>query len=252
MKSVGKKRSPAAPLDSDVEEPQVASAETGAPPRRRRRSPEEAQSLILDAAERLFADRGPDRVSVLDVAVAAGVSHSLVLHYFKSYAELVRSVLGRRNRAVFQQVQKRLLLSDAGAAPPQPGELLGIVLAVVAEPSHARLLAWAALSGEGKHLKMVQNRGLAKVTDLVAARLESQAQSSSPLPRDRIEEAVLVAIAAVHGYATGKSVYLPALGQSDADAMDRRFQHALGTMLRTFLDPDWGVADATTPRSPAT
>lgn len=210
-------------------------ADSAAPARRRRRSPEQAQALILDAAERLFAERGPDSVSVLDVAVAAGVSHSLVLHYFKSYAELVRSVLGRRNRAVFEQVKGRLLQDTATQAPPQPDELLGLILAVVSEPTHARLLAWAALSGEGKHLKMVQNRGLGKVVDLVAARVAAMGERAVTIPRDRIEEAILVAIAAVHGYATGKSVYLPALGQSDAAAMDRRFQRALGAMLRTYL-----------------
>lgn len=212
--------------------------------RRRRRAPAEAQALILDAAERLFADRGPDRVSVLDVAVAAGVSHSLVLHYFKSYAELVRSVLARRNRAVFQQVKDRLARDAAVGAAPQPDELLGLILSVVAEPAHARLLAWAALSGEGQHLKMVQNRGLSRVVDLAAARLSSLGQAGAAVPRDRIEEAILVAIAAVHGYATGKSVYLPALGQSDAAAVDLRFRRALGAMLRAFLsDASTGAAD---------
>ncbi|HNN97667.1 MAG TPA: helix-turn-helix domain-containing protein [Pseudomonadota bacterium] len=218
--------------------PNVVPAPDAAPPpapRRRRRAPAEAQALILDAAERLFADRGPDRVSVLDVAVAAGVSHSLVLHYFKTYAELVRSVLARRNRAVFQQVKDRLARDAATGAAPQPDELLGLVLGVVAEPAHARLLAWAALSGEGQHLKMVQNRGLSRVVDLAAARLSSLDEVGAAVPRDRIEEAILVAIAAVHGYATGKSVYLPALGQSDAAAVDLRFRRALGAMLRAFL-----------------
>jgi AcrR family transcriptional regulator len=216
----------------------AASAAPESAPRRRRRSPEEAQALILDAAERLFAERGPDRVSVLDVAVAAGVSHSLVLHYFRTYAELVRSVLGRRNRMVFQQVKQRLLAEAETCAPPQPDELIGLILATVAEPTHARLLAWAALSGEGQHLKMVQNQGLSRVVDLLALRLSSLGGAAASAPRTRIEDAILVAIAAVHGYATGKSVYLPALGATDPDAMDRRFQRALGAMLRTFLEPE--------------
>lgn len=236
----GPRKVPQNPMSRPASEPARRSAaestaDPAAPVRRRRRSPEQAQALILDAAERLFAERGPDSVSVLDVAVAAGVSHSLVLHYFKSYAELVRSVLSRRNRAVFEQVKSRLLSDTATQAAPQPDELLGLILAVVSEPTHARLLAWAALSGEGKHLKMVQNRGLSKVVDLVAARVAAMGERAAKVPRDRIEEAILVAIAAVHGYATGKSVYLPALGQSDAAAMDRRFQHALGAMLRTYL-----------------
>lgn len=213
-----------------------------AAPRRRRRSPEEARALILDAAEGLFAERGPDAVSVLDVAVAAGVSHSLVLHYFKTYAELVRSVLARRNKLAFQEVKRRLLEganSDDGAA--QSEELLGAFLQIVCEPTHARLLAWAALSGEGQHLKMVKNQGLAKVVDLTCAQLAARRgrrprqSAPAPLPRERVEEAVLVALAAMHGYSTGKSVYAPALGHTDADGLDPRFRRALGAMLRSYL-----------------
>ncbi len=219
--------------------PTAAAPEASEPaaPRRQRRSPEAARQLILDAAERLFTERGPDRVSVLDVALAAGVSHSLVLHYFGTYAGLVRSVLARRNQTVFQQVKDRLLRDAAQQSSPQPDELLGLLLSFMSEPTHARLLAWAALSGEGQHLKMVKNRGLGRVVDLATARLASLGPPASHVPRDRIEEAILVAIAAVHGYATGKSVYLPALGQSDAAAMDSRFQRALGAMLRTYLLP---------------
>lgn len=211
-------------------------------PRRRRRNPEEARAAILDAAERLFAEHGPDRVSVLDVAVEAGVSHSLVLHYFKSYAELVRSVLTRRNKLVFQQIKERLLAAGEEGNKQQPEELLGLFLGVVCEPTHARLLAWAALSGEGKNLQMVKNRGLAKVVDLaagqIAARRGRGAQKQAAPSRDRVEDAVLIALAAVHGYATGKQVYLPALGHSDPDALDARFRRALGAMLRSFLDED--------------
>lgn len=220
--------------------PDPATSPPQAAPRRRRRSPEEARAAILDAAERLFAEHGPDRVSVLDVAVEAGVSHSLVLHYFKSYAELVRSVLARRNKMVFQQIKERLLSAGEGGGPEQSEELLGLFLGIVCEPTHARLLAWAALSGEGKNLQMVKNRGLAKVVDLAAGQLAARrgraAQNQAAPPRDRVEDAVLIALAAVHGYATGKSVYLPALGHTDPDALDARFRRALGAMLRSFLD----------------
>lgn len=220
-----------------VEPTQTPDSETSPPtaPRRRRRSPEEARAAILDAAERLFSEHGPDSVSVLDVAVEAGVSHSLVLHYFKSYAELVRSVLARRNKLVLQQIKERLLAGGGEGGLDQSEELLGLFLGVVCEPTHARLLAWAALSGEGKNLQMVKNRGLAKVVDLAAGQLVARRGRAAP-PRDRVEEAVLVALSAAHGYATGKSMYLPALGHTDSDALDARFRRALGAMLRSLLD----------------
>lgn len=47
-----------------------------------------AKATIRNAALRLFADRGPDAVTVRDVAAAAAVSPPLVIHHFGSTAGL--------------------------------------------------------------------------------------------------------------------------------------------------------------------
>ncbi len=51
-----------------------------------------AKARIREQALRLFADRGPDRVTVRDVAAAAGVSPGLVMHHFGSKAGLREAV----------------------------------------------------------------------------------------------------------------------------------------------------------------
>ncbi|MEP7368844.1 MAG: helix-turn-helix domain-containing protein, partial [Dermatophilaceae bacterium] len=43
-----------------------------------------ARANIRNAALRLFADRGQDSVTVREIAAAAGVSPSLVVHHFGS------------------------------------------------------------------------------------------------------------------------------------------------------------------------
>lgn len=43
-----------------------------------------ARATIRNAALRLFAERGPDRVTVRDIAAEAGVSPSLIVHHFGS------------------------------------------------------------------------------------------------------------------------------------------------------------------------
>jgi AcrR family transcriptional regulator len=48
---------------------------------------------LIEAAGGLFAERGPARVSVREVAAAAGVNHGLVHHYFGSKDALLRAVL---------------------------------------------------------------------------------------------------------------------------------------------------------------
>ena len=51
-----------------------------------------AKATIRNTALRLFADRGPDAVTVRDVAAAAGVSPGLVMHHFGSKAGLREAV----------------------------------------------------------------------------------------------------------------------------------------------------------------
>jgi AcrR family transcriptional regulator len=54
---------------------------------------EETRTRIAAAARGLFAARGFERVSVRDVARAAGVDPALVLHYYGSKRELFEAVL---------------------------------------------------------------------------------------------------------------------------------------------------------------
>jgi TetR/AcrR family transcriptional regulator, regulator of cefoperazone and chloramphenicol sensitivity len=51
-----------------------------------------ARAAIRDEALRLFADHGPDGVTVRQIAAAAGVSPGLVLHHFGSKEGLRRAV----------------------------------------------------------------------------------------------------------------------------------------------------------------
>lgn len=51
-----------------------------------------ARAVIRDEALRLFADQGPDGVTVRQIAAAAGVSPGLVVHHFGSKEGLRRAV----------------------------------------------------------------------------------------------------------------------------------------------------------------
>jgi TetR/AcrR family transcriptional regulator, repressor for neighboring sulfatase len=53
------------------------------------------KEAILDAALAAYADAGPDGASLRDVAIAAGVTHPLILQYFGSKQGLVDRVGGR-------------------------------------------------------------------------------------------------------------------------------------------------------------
>ena len=62
---------------------------------RRRRSREEARRLILDAAERLLTEGGPEAVRLQEVGRAVGISHPAVLHHFGSREGLLLELESR-------------------------------------------------------------------------------------------------------------------------------------------------------------
>ncbi len=69
-------------------------------------------AAVLDAAERLFGERGLESVSIRDIATAADVSISVIYHHFGSKAELLRTLLrmrlaelGAMREAVFAEVE---------------------------------------------------------------------------------------------------------------------------------------------------
>ncbi|MGW0182264.1 TetR/AcrR family transcriptional regulator [Nocardia sp. NPDC003345] len=62
---------------------------------RRRLAPEERRELLVDAGERLFADRAYDEVLMEDVAAAAGVSRALLYRHFPNKRELFAEVYRR-------------------------------------------------------------------------------------------------------------------------------------------------------------
>lgn len=88
--------------------------------KRKRRTPEEARRLILDAAEASMAARGPAGIRLQAVARAAGVSHPTVLHHFGSRAGLIEAL----NRRTLDDL-KAVLLGVMRAAHSSTEEIIG-------------------------------------------------------------------------------------------------------------------------------
>jgi AcrR family transcriptional regulator len=77
-----------------------------------------ARAVIRDEALRLFAERGPDAVTVRQIAAAAGVSPGLVIHHFGSKDKL-RDAVDAHVLAMFGAMLAELTtgdLHDPGAA----------------------------------------------------------------------------------------------------------------------------------------
>ncbi len=66
------------------------------------------RAQILDAAERLFFEKGYDRTSVQDILDALGMSKGGFYHYFDSKESVLRSVSERRAETRFEKLSSEL------------------------------------------------------------------------------------------------------------------------------------------------
>ncbi|HEY9563472.1 MAG TPA: helix-turn-helix domain-containing protein [Nocardioides sp.] len=90
-----------------------------APPKRRHSAGEATRVLLIEAAERLFATRGIDGVTLAQIQLAAGQSNSSVIGYhFGSKDGLVQAILDHRQPVL--EAQREQLLADL---QPDGGEL---------------------------------------------------------------------------------------------------------------------------------
>ena len=202
-----------------------------------RRAPEVARAELLDAAERLFAERGPDAVGLRDVASEAGVSHGLITHYFKTYEGLVEQVLLRRTTRVGNAVLARL----EAQASPSALDLVQVLIASVSDPIHLRLVAWSMLTGRAQRADFLpgRERNLRPIADAihVAAVREAEQRGTQPPSLDDVDYALLLALGATYGWGLGRAPFLAALGRKPTLRNDQEVHARLITMVRALLAP---------------
>ncbi|MFF5206043.1 MepB family protein [Streptosporangium sp. NPDC000396] len=151
-------------------------------PRRRRRSPEESRGeLLAAAAARLIRERGPDNVSLRQIAEAAGVAHGLVTHYFGTYAALVREVLTAENDRVEERVRERI---RAERGVPTAAGIMGVLFDILADERYLRLFVWAEMHSDYQGAARPE---LVELMDAIEAGIRA-ALAGRPVPsRSRIE-----------------------------------------------------------------
>ena len=173
----------------------------------RRGGRERTTAAILDAAEKLFAERGFTAVTVRDIAAEAGVSHALVHRYLGSKEQVYRAALSRRET----------IISDA--APPGNDLLAATRLmlreAVLNQRGYVRLIAHSALHGLSYEKTVGRFAATARLVELArqTAAEEGEARDQeAPDPRFVIASIVAMLI----GWSAAREWILRA---SDLDAM---------------------------------
>jgi len=199
--------------------------------KRVRRTPEEARTLILDAAERVFAVHLPDVVGLKEVAREAGVSHALVTHYFGTYAALVEAVLERR----FMRVREALVTELAGAfdGTVTVEEMLATYRRAVARTASdavtVRLGTWSMMSGRTAQPDFISHRmqGLRVLADAM--------QERTSVPREDLEFCLVTSFALTVMWTIGGHAIAGALGRKRPEGFDAAFEERTAAMIGAYL-----------------
>ena len=111
-----------------------------------RRTAKQARTEILDAAEAVLHEVGPDAFKLAEVARQLEVSHQAILHHFGSRDLLVAAVV----RRALDRLSAELISSVAEIDLADPGQLadqlLELAFRVLVDGGYGRLLAWLALT----------------------------------------------------------------------------------------------------------
>ncbi|MEQ8857047.1 MAG: TetR/AcrR family transcriptional regulator [Pseudomonadales bacterium] len=199
------------------------------PATRKRRTPQEARSEILHAAEARLREHGLAGLTVVGVAGDCGMSHATVIHHFGSTAGMRQALVAHMTDRLLRDIISALQRDPA----PEPPEILNDLFTALSRGGHAKLLAWLSIGEDSLSEDLEPPRHVeelfAELVPVLAARL--------PPARDR--EAVakrmifLVATAAI-GYGIAGAGLPRMLRMDEADVAG--FPQWLGRQIALLLD----------------
>jgi AcrR family transcriptional regulator len=197
----------------------------------RERNPARTRAAILDAAEKLFAQKGFDATSLNEVGTAAGVSRGTPGYFFGSKADLYQAVLDRSFTEVREAVRAgraRALASNQSPNAILAGAVSDYFDFLAARPNFIRLIEREALSG-GPRLDEVSH---------LSAGQEALAAISAELglddsPSGEAAQLLLSIIALCWFHLIHARTVAPAVGVTleSADDLERRRRHIVGLVL---------------------
>ncbi|ACL56187.1 helix-turn-helix domain-containing protein [Methylobacterium nodulans] len=115
-------------------------------PKRRRRPPEEARRLVLEAARALLLEKGPQALTLQGVAAAVGMTHGNVTHHFGTSAALHAALVADMAEAMAREAETSVQRLRAGQIGPEA--VVAQIFEALSRGGYGRLVAWLAASGE--------------------------------------------------------------------------------------------------------
>jgi AcrR family transcriptional regulator len=156
---------------------------------KRERRKRETRDAIVAAAERLFAERGYDGVTVAEVAAAAGVSVKTLFVYFRAKEDLVFADEERRLARLLAMV------SDRGPGQTPLQAIAAAVLAALVDEAGLRgLESFHRTLGSSPAVASRLRRMWEEYESRLAALLAGERNEAVPCPETRLAAAQLIAL----------------------------------------------------------
>ena len=204
--------------------------------RRVRRTPDVAQRLILDAAEKSLVEGGPAAVRVQVIARQLGISDAAIHHHFGSRQGLLEALLRRAGRGLRDAIGE--ILDNWDGDPSGLRRVADLIAATYADGGYARLALWLTINDwRGS------SRGSGMFDPLVdavhAARLQAARLHGAPRPRreDSAYGVTLLNMAFVAEPLVGEA-FLRAVDIVPDNESRARFHRWLVRQLVAMLLPD--------------
>jgi TetR/AcrR family transcriptional regulator len=201
------------------------------------RNPARSRAVILDAAERLFADKGYDATSLSEVGRLAGVSRATPGYFFGSKSDLYQAVLDRCFGEVREAVRAgraRALASNQSPDAILAGAVADYFDFLAARPNFVRLIEREALNGgrlpEGSSHLSAGQEALAAIS----AELGLDDEPSGEAAQLLLSIISLCWFPLVHA-----RTVVPAVGVAldDPQELERRKRHVISLVLHGLRGP---------------
>ena len=194
----------------------------------RTRNPEATRTAILDAAEKVFLDKGYGEASMSQIAAQAGVTKSLLHHYFGSKENLWTEVKIRRF-SVYADHQLAML----EGADPDVNLLMESMKTyfhfLKDNPEMVRILAWVFLERQ-QDTCMTMDQGLMEA----GAAKVAEGQARGEIRADINPHFILFTmVGIVQHWFQDRAHVLERLDGADPDAVDQAY---LGDVVKIFFE----------------
>jgi AcrR family transcriptional regulator len=200
---------------------------------RRRRTAEEAREEILDAAEAMLGQSGPDGLRLAAVAEEVGVSHPTILHHFGSREGLLEAVV-ERGLAALQADLVGLIQSEEELGAGETAILIERAFSVLGDRGHARLVAWLVLSGRSPG-PAVTERWIEFLARAVHSRRAAEHSEQAQAYEDTLFTVLLSALALFADAIVGENMRRSA-GLGDDPGAAKRFRTWLAELLLQHIE----------------